>query len=231
MVKKIINCPKCLKKEVVHYARGLCRSCYRKEPDQRKKELKYVANYRSNNKEWYKKTYKTYNFKRMTYIKEKNKERYELNKESLREKRKKYYYENRFKELENKRLWDYNNRHKINTYRKKRYVSDFEYKLLVRLRSRILKVLKNNKKQDKTIGLLGCTIKKAKEHIESKFVEGMSWDNHGEWHIDHIKPCSSFDLSTYEGQKMCFHYTNLQPLWAKDNMSKGAKIYWQNRKI
>jgi len=52
----------------------------------------------------------------------------------------------------------------------------------------------------------------------------MSWNNHGEWHIDHIKPCTSFDLSKLSEQKKCFHYKNLQPLWAKDNLSKGAKI-------
>ena len=52
----------------------------------------------------------------------------------------------------------------------------------------------------------------------------MTWDNHGEWHIDHIKPCASFDLTDADQQRECFNYTNLQPLWAKDNLSKGAKI-------
>ena len=54
----------------------------------------------------------------------------------------------------------------------------------------------------------------------------MTWENHGRygWHIDHIMPCSSFDLTDPEQQKKCFHYTNLQPLWAHENMSKGAKI-------
>ena len=52
----------------------------------------------------------------------------------------------------------------------------------------------------------------------------MSWDNQGEWHIDHIIPCASFDLTNEEEQEKCFHYTNLQPLWAIDNMVKGCKI-------
>jgi hypothetical protein len=56
------------------------------------------------------------------------------------------------------------------------------------------------------------------------FTEGMSWDNYGEWHIDHILPCSSFDLADIEQQKICFNYKNLQPLWAEDNLRKGAKI-------
>ena len=51
----------------------------------------------------------------------------------------------------------------------------------------------------------------------------MSWDNHGEWHIDHIKPISLFDLTKIEEQQICFHYTNLQPLWAKENISKGGR--------
>jgi hypothetical protein len=51
----------------------------------------------------------------------------------------------------------------------------------------------------------------------------MNWENQGEWHIDHILPCASFDLTKEEEQRKCFHYTNLQPLWAKDNMIKGSK--------
>lgn len=61
-------------------------------------------------------------------------------------------------------------------------------------------------------------------HLENLFVEGMSWGKHGEWHIDHIKPCISFDLTIPQQQKECFHYTNLQPLWAKDNLVKSNKI-------
>jgi hypothetical protein len=60
--------------------------------------------------------------------------------------------------------------------------------------------------------------------MESLFLEGMSWDNYGKWHIDHIRPCSSFDLSDTEQQKICFNYKNLQPLWAEDNLRKGAKV-------
>ena len=52
----------------------------------------------------------------------------------------------------------------------------------------------------------------------------MTWDNHGKWHIDHIKPCASFDLLHKKQQRKCFYYKNLQPLWAQENLSKGAKI-------
>ena len=72
--------------------------------------------------------------------------------------------------------------------------------------------------------LTGCTLEELKEHLASKFTEGMTFENYGKWHIDHILPCASFDLLLPEEQPKCFHYTNLQPLWAIDNMKKGAKI-------
>ena len=76
----------------------------------------------------------------------------------------------------------------------------------------------------KTMELIGCTVEFLRQHLERQFHEGMSWNNHGKWHIDHIQPCSSFDLTKREEQLMCFHYSNLQPLWAEDNLAKGAKI-------
>jgi hypothetical protein len=77
---------------------------------------------------------------------------------------------------------------------------------------------------------LGCSISEAKQYLESLFLEGMSWNNHGlrGWHIDHIIPCHSFDLTNPEERKKCFHYTNLQPLWALDNMKKGNKSWKQS---
>ena len=77
-----------------------------------------------------------------------------------------------------------------------------------------------------TISLLGCNIVFLKKYLESKFLQGMSWDNYGKngWHIDHIKPCVAFDLSKAEQQKDCFNFKNLQPLWAHDNLVKNAKI-------
>jgi hypothetical protein len=71
--------------------------------------------------------------------------------------------------------------------------------------------------------LLGCTLEFLKGYLEAQFVEGMTWDNYGEWHIDHIIPCADFDLSNPVAQETCFHYSNLQPLWAEDNLKKGNK--------
>jgi len=72
--------------------------------------------------------------------------------------------------------------------------------------------------------LVGCSIDFLKQHLENKFKPGMSWKNYGKWHIDHIRPCASFDLRKPAEQKKCFHYSNLQPLWAKENLVKG-KFY------
>jgi len=78
----------------------------------------------------------------------------------------------------------------------------------------------NEIKDKKTSELLGCSIKDVRIYLENQFIEGMSWENSGEWHIDHRRPCASFDLTDLEGQKMCFHYTNIQPMWASENLSK-----------
>ena len=79
-------------------------------------------------------------------------------------------------------------------------------------------------KQLKSQELLGCNFETARKHIESLFKPGMSWDNYGKWHMDHIIPCASFDLRCPVQQLACCYYKNLQPLWAFDNMSKGSQI-------
>lgn len=113
-------------------------------------------------------------------------------------------------------------------YRKERYANDENYRISIYLGNRVRDILSryNVNKQNKTIELLGCNLDYFVKYIEKQFTDRMSWKNHGPdtWHIDHIKPCASFDLSKEEEQKKCFHYTNLQPLWAKDNLKKGAKL-------
>ena len=85
--------------------------------------------------------------------------------------------------------------------------------------------LNGNPKLETTMKLVGCSIDKLKQHLEKQFKKRMSWDNYGlgGWEIDHIKPCAKFDLSKPEEQRKCFHYTNLQPLWAIDNKIKKDK--------
>tara|TARA_R110002012_G_C11438674_1_gene590307 strand:- start:44 stop:736 length:693 start_codon:yes stop_codon:yes gene_type:complete len=79
-------------------------------------------------------------------------------------------------------------------------------------------------KQARSQELMSCSYKVARKHIESLFKDGMSWDNYGKWHMDHIIPCAAFDLRCPVQQLACCHYKNLQPLWAFDNMSKGSQI-------
>ena len=100
--------------------------------------------------------------------------------------------------------------------------TDKNYRILHSIRNRIRMAIKRNCKSTSSKALLGCDIPFLKIYFTSKFLPGMSWDNYGDWHIDHIKPCASYDLSLPEQQTRCFHYLNLQPLWAKDNLSKGA---------
>jgi hypothetical protein len=82
------------------------------------------------------------------------------------------------------------------------------------------------KKAYKTMELIGCTIEHLKQYLERQFVLGMNWDNWGEWHIDHKIPCATFDLTNTDEQRRCFHYTNLQPLWAIDNFVKNDRLDW-----
>jgi hypothetical protein len=107
---------------------------------------------------------------------------------------------------------DGNNHHRI------------KHKLLGRVGG-ILKRAKG-KAKDRHIDFLGCTRSFFVAHIESLFKEGMMWENYGKggWEIDHIKPCISFDMTIEEEMLKCFHYTNLQPLWWRENISKGKKM-------
>ena len=100
---------------------------------------------------------------------------------------------------------------------------DLHYALYNTLRKRVLSAIRANSgdKAFRTMELIGCTVAQLRAHLQAQFWPGMSWDNRGEWHIDHIRPCASFDLTDPAQQRECFHYTNLQPLWAADNLAKG----------
>lgn len=96
-----------------------------------------------------------------------------------------------------------------------------------RLRNRIrqaVKRSKNGKRAGSAVRDLGCSIADFKSFISSKFQDGMTWDNYGEWHLDHIKPIALYDLSNRVHFLEVVHYTNYQPLWAQDNWRKAAKL-------
>lgn len=97
-------------------------------------------------------------------------------------------------------------------------------RLVYLARNRVYLAIRGNKKSDKTFELIGCAHADLINHLEKKFKPGMTWENYGpRWHVDHIRPCASFDLSDPAQQRQCFHFTNLQPLWAKDNLVKSYK--------
>jgi hypothetical protein len=109
-------------------------------------------------------------------------------------------------------------------YIRNKLATDPQFKIRRILRGRFSAAISKEYKRSSCLDILGCTIREFKEYIESQFVSEMTWSNHGKWHIDHIIPCCSFDLTDPAQQAICFHYTNMQPLWAWDNLSKAKSI-------
>ncbi len=186
--------------------RTLCKEC----------QNKYFKNYYINNekkliknkKDWYinnKNKVKIYNIKY-------HKIYYKQNKKEIKNQQKQYRDKNK------KQILRYN----IN-YEKNKIKNNISFKVLKNIRRRINLALQGKNKSLSTMFLIGCEIDYLMFHIQNQFKDGMSWDNYGLWHIDHIKPCALFDLSKESEQRKCFNYTNLQPLWAIDNLKKGSK--------
>lgn len=144
-----------------------------------------------------------------------------LNPNYMSEYTKKYNKENYIKLKKYRRIYKRNNRNKIQEIKRNNLKINIRFRIKENLRARIYHALKSNIKSLNTMFLIGCEIDYLMFHIQEQFTEGMTWDNYGDWHIDHIIPCDGFDLIDPEQQKECFHYTNLQPLWAIDNLRKG----------
>lgn len=146
----------------------------------------------------------------------------------IKEKKKAYdrnYIKNNYQKIVMRNsIYASNNIEKINIRNKWRYKNTPQYKIARILRARLYNALYVNKtkKTYSTFNLLGCTVEELKTYLENMWLPGMSWDNHtlNGWHIDHIKPVNTFDLTDPEQQKQCFHYTNLRPLWSFDNQTR-----------
>lgn len=157
---------------------------------------------------------------------------YEKNKEDLAEYHKDWSSDNRDSLRKYHGTWREDNKEHVNKYKRdyerKRRAEDPKYRLGVRTRTAVWQMLKerNINKSNKTFALLGYTIEELMIHLEKQFTQGMTWDNYGEWHVDHIKPMSSFNFETTEDRefKLCWCLDNLQPLWGPDNLSKGTKL-------
>jgi hypothetical protein len=173
----------------------------------------YIKNFKDISKK-YKKKY----IKNKEKILEYQKEYYSLNKEYIKDRVKKYRLNNKIKIREMKRKWKLKN-----------WKQNEEFRLKENLRHRIYMALKGTVKSKKTMDLLGTSIDNLWIHLEKTFKPGMTKNNYGKiWQIDHKIPCAAFDLTKPEEQAKCFHYTNLQALFAKENLSKGAKLQWLN---
>jgi hypothetical protein len=122
--------------------------------------------------------------------------------------------------------WSQKNKHKKNAWKKQKQKNDMQYKIKCYLRTRVRNAIKKGTRSGSAVKDLGCTIAELKTHLESKFLPGMTWDNWSKtgWHIDHIEPLSNFDLTNRDEFLKACHYTNLQPLWAEDNLSKSNKF-------
>lgn len=142
-----------------------------------------------------------------------------------------YYGKNKSKIISHNKKWSNSNKEKLKKYFKERYNKKRKteplFKLKCNLRNRIWYAFKNKgfKKDARTIDFLGVDWITVKKHIERQFTKGMNWNNYGEWHIDHIIPFSS--ANTEEEIKQLCHYSNLQPMWAVDNLSKSDSINGQ----
>jgi hypothetical protein len=150
-----------------------------------------------------------------------------------------YHLNNKEKNIQRTKKWVENNKDKrinwlkenknkilitANKYQKQRKKIDVLFKLSSRTRTLISSSFSKNgySKNSKTYLILGCTFKEFKLHLEKQFTKGMNWENQGKWHLDHIYPLS---LAKDEEELIKLnHYTNFQPLWAKDNIEKGNKI-------
>ena len=188
------------------------RENYHKTKEQRQKKIK----------EWYQNN--------LDKAKELNRNWYFKNKEKRAKQIKEYYQipKNAKRKREIKKIWRQKNAERINDQTRQRKKDNPHLLMACRLRARVRQALRQNsmaKKTNTTLKLVGLkSWQDLWKHLEKQFEKGMSKKNMNKWHIDHIKPCASFDLSKVSEQKKCFNYKNLQPLWAVDNLRKGAKL-------
>tara|TARA_R100001244_G_C5119940_1_gene123262 strand:+ start:67 stop:633 length:567 start_codon:yes stop_codon:yes gene_type:complete len=186
------------------------------------------------NKERKKEYDKKYYLKNRKRIRKSVKEYQLKNKEKTRKTKRKYRLKNRehirkwrkdwdLKNPEYSKEWTSKNKEYLNKKDKIKRQNDLNYRLRKICRTRIWTVLKGVGKSASTMELIGCTINELWDHLESKFEPWMTRENYGLWDVDHIKACTKFDLTDPEQQRICFHYSNLQPLEHIANVRKGGR--------
>ena len=201
---------------------------------QQKRE--YDRKRRATNKKEISEKRKAYHAANAEKVRERQRQRYWSNLEKYRLLNKKSAKKNRSKNTARERDWRKKNKDKVRGYHlrhvKKKLLEDDLFRLQQNVRTRICSVLAKSfvSKDSRTLTFVGCTAAELRQYLQSKFLPGMTWDNRGRhgWHIDHIIPLSKFDLADPEQQASAFHYTNLQPLWAVDNLRKSNRVAGQN---
>jgi len=194
--------------------------CSKCKVEKLKKEFNYRKSSKDNLYPSCKECNKKYVYENKERISLRNKLWFENNKEH------KVQYDKDYKLKNAQKYIDYRNKNKekFNNYRKEKRNNDPLYKLSGNLRRRILHCIKRKywNKNNTTKDILGCDFNQVMIHLENQFTEGMTWENQGKWHIDHIIPLSS--AKTKEELITLCNYKNLQPLWAIDNLIKSNKI-------
>lgn len=205
-----------------------CRSEYAKEYHKQNAE-KRIASYRawaSNNKEYVKSKTREYYEAHIDQIKEYDRKRYSENIDKHRENSRKYRMEHLEERLKKGREHYAQNKKYYSDWQSNKRKSDPTYRLNHNISNHIRISLQGNKAGRSWEKLVGYTLSQLKTHLEKQFTEGMSWDNYGQWHIDHIIPKTAFNYSTAEciDFKRCWSLKNLRPLWSLDNFSKSNKL-------
>jgi hypothetical protein len=212
---------KAVKKDGLCFRCKECQKKYRETNKQKKKQ------YREANKEKVSKQQKKYYLANKEKALEYNKQYYLANKEKLTKQNKQY------KEANKEKIKQYlqSNKEKLNQYYKKRHSTDSIFKFKFNVRNLIKNSFKrtNHRKATRTEQILGCSLDFFKVYISNQFQKGMSLDNHGKWHLDHIIPLAT--ATTEEDVIRLNHYTNFQPLWADDNLKKSNKIIEQQLQL
>ena len=195
----------------------------------KKERNEYNKAYREKNKEKLKEKQKVYREANRERIKERNKAWCEKNKEKIKEKKKAWREANREETNKKNKVWREANRYYQNEYNKERRKTDPLFKLKSNLRDASRRAWKGQTKNATTEKLLGCSYNDFKDYITAQFVGNMSWDNYGDaWHVDHIIPLATVeDVSQTELISSLCHFSNLQPLFAEDNISKNDRLDYE----
>lgn len=172
-----------------------CKSCRNQYYKSSPTSQEYDKRYRTENKEKRKATVKKHYNNNKQKISDRKKREYQLNKEKY-------------------------------ALKERRRRGNIQYKIKSNISARIRSLVNKKELGVKTVDILGCTEVFFKKYIENQFKFGMNWENYGlhGWHLDHIKPCAAFDLTDEKQLRECFHYSNFQPLWASENLSKGSQF-------